>query len=294
MLGRLRLIAPHVTRELRELGLEVFDFGGHLVLPIDETAQAFRPIGGGVQLSDVSCHLVLLSAESFRAPQSVLHVTLQPFGTSLLEEFTGFPQSLERGLSTIRPAVTARGRSSHGVRGVAKSPRRLLQVGARSITRQPFELTCGLLDFFGEPPLRLRLPTGTGRSVLRPCAQAFVLLLLPPRQLAEPFQNLVHLFGILLSLSSIHFLVLIAESVGLQLEQIGQILRARGRASATAAPTALGDLAFPERRLGSLERLQRPLFRTQRILWTPLAKILLSLAHGLDRLWECFRDGREP
>jgi hypothetical protein len=119
-------------------------------------------------------------------------------------------------------------------------------------------------------------------------AGAIVLLLLPRRELAKLLQRLVDLVVclllLLLLLAALHRLVLIAETVLLQLEDVGQVLCVRAIAAATTATTAHRDLDLAEHCFRALQLLERELFRRQRCLRRSVGERLLGRVHRGRRL----------
>jgi hypothetical protein len=122
-----------------------------------------------------------------------------------------------------------------------------------------------LLGLLGHLPL----PTATastGTSGLATLARALVLLLLTCRQLLQALERLIHLAIGLLLRPVLHLLVLIAQLVGFELEEVGQVLGTR--VPAATAPTAAAlhaDLHFLEECIDPLQELQCALLRPERI-----------------------------
>src|SRR5262245_40962525 len=110
---------------------------------------------------------------------------------------------------------------------------------------------------------------------------ARLLSLLPLRGLLHSLTRFVELAMALSLLAPHHRLVLVLQLVGLQLEEVREVLSFRVRL--LSAPTALlltlCHLHFAERLLGALQMGERALLRPQRIVGLPLAELLLCRGH---------------
>jgi len=129
--------------------------------------------------------------------------------------------------------------------------------------------------------------------LLCPCPHAFVFLLLAPCQFAQLLQGLVDGVVDFLAVATLHFLVLVAQSIELQFEEIGEFFPDFSLAAPAAILLALRHLHVAEHRLGSLEILQRSLLGAQRRVGVVLTQGLLGLAHFPGREGEEFRDSGE-
>src|SRR5690606_246318 len=114
-------------------------------------------------------------------------------------------------------------------------PRGFLEIPAPGFAREPLELARGLFGLLR----KLALCAAALRGLLACTPLAFELLLLPSRQLAQSLERRVHTLLRLLPLSLLHCLVLVAQLVQLQLEQVGQVLGIRCRTTAAASALLL-------------------------------------------------------
>jgi hypothetical protein len=160
--------------------------------------------------------------------------------------------------------MTARARTAAPVRRAA--------AGAATTTPAP-------------PPLPVLL-RGALTERLGLATQALRLALLTARQLAQPLQRAVDLRRCRLPLrvGALHLFVLVAQLVGLQPEQVGQLLGAlAATTAATSAVLVEAHLHLAQGRLGALQLLQRALLGRQRLARRAPAEQLLGLPHRRRR-----------
>ena len=153
-------------------------------------------------------------------------------------------------------------RRAHLPGGASKPPGDLRQVRQGALPGQPFQAAGRFLGLLGDPALR---GTGAGARGAQAAPLPLVLLLLPARQFGEPLHHFVHFFvggGAALLLDG---LVLVAQPVHLQLEEVGQVLGLRRRGAAASSPALPeGDLHFAEHRVRPLQVGERLLFPRER------------------------------
>ena len=150
------------------------------------------------------------------------------------------------------------------------------------------------LGFLGQLSLRLARRARLGTSLLLcPGAHAFIFLLLAAGEFAQLFEGLVDGVVDFLALATLDFLVLVAQSVEFQLEEIGEFIADRSLSTTATILLALGHLDIPEHGLGSLEVLQGSLFGAQRRVGVVLAQSRLCRAHFLGGEGEELRDSGE-
>ena len=182
---------------------------------------------------------------------------------------------------------TVRRRPAHRVRGLLQLPRDLLQIPIARLPGQPLQLARGLLGLLGQ--IARRVAAAPLSALLRrgPASLPFQLLFLAAGQLAQLLQRLVDLLVAGLLLAALHGLVLVAQGVGLQLEEVGQILRGGPLLASASAPALLllalqGDEALVGL-LGLLQLPQSALLRRNRAARAERAQGVLRLRHRLDR-----------
>ena len=167
----------------------------------------------------------------------------------------------------------------------------LARISALLLARQPLELPSGLFGLIGQLPLpragRAASPAAALLTVAGELPLALGLLLLPPRQLLQSLQHFVDLVVGRLLLALPERLVLVAQLVGFELEEIRQFV-GRGRSPSAAAPAAalLAVHAHAHVAVGFLRALQareRLLLGRQRILRVPRLQLLLGRLHRRRR-----------
>ena len=260
-LGRLLLLGTGVGRHLVDLPLQVGDLLEHLVLALDEPAHALRgDLVGAGDVDRFPGDLQLLLDQLFAPPQRVLRVALHPPGLVALQEPPRGAQPVQRGTRVGGTLVSSsRGRLPHRVGGVLKLARRLGQTLVGLHARQLLEAPRLLLHLVGERALVLRAAPGGSLRTVGEALSSLGLLFLAPGQLAQALQRLVDLLVRLLAFAALHALVLVLELVQLQLEEVGEVLRARAAAPAPSSSTALllAYLHLVVERLRAQEILQR-------------------------------------
>ena len=122
--------------------------------------------------------------------------------------------------------------------------------------------------------------------------RALVLLLETRSEALELIGRLIDLLIRLLLLfpTALHALVLVAQLLTIELEEVGEVLRALSGATATTSATAHADTHIPEHRLGALQLLERALLRRQRRLRVTVGELLLRRVHDRRRLVQDLRD----
>ena len=159
-----------------------------------------------------------------------------------------------------------------------------MHLGRLLLSRESLEAPGELLRLLGQ--LALRPPSTPARGAGLPAlAGALIFLLLPSGQALESLQRFIHFAVRLLLGATLHLLILVTQFVRFQLEQVGQVLGVRLAPAATAAATTLhADLHLLEHRFRTLQQLQRPLLRRQRIRQLAVSQLLLGELHFCRRL----------
>ena len=159
------------------------------------------------------------------------------------------------GLGDSRVAPVRR-ETAHRVGGLLQLPRDVLEFPVAGLPRQPLQLPRRLLGLLGQVARGIApapLSTLLGRG---PAALAFQLLLLAAGQLAQLLQRLIDLLVGGLLLAPLHGLVLVAQRIGLEFEEVGQVLRAGPPLAAPAAALLLLVLHRHEALVGLFGLLQ--------------------------------------
>jgi hypothetical protein len=255
--------------------LQLLHIVGHLLLAIVQALLAVGTVRSRTrQLANALRNLALLAGQFGRALGGFLHVLRLTRAARLLDQAPSILDAVERGCACRVAGVGLRGRRPpHLVRGVLQPARTFGQVRRVLLTSQPLELPGHVLGLVGELPLASAATAARlSAHVLRPLTRALVFLLLARRQLLQAFEGRVNLGVLVLLLTALHLLVLIPQLVGLELEQIREILGARLTAPAPATTTAAhAHLHVAVHRFGPFQVLQRPLLGRQRLLGVPLA-----------------------
>ena len=272
--GILRLFGQPV-----QLPFEIPEFLDQLVLPVEDGGQRLGPAGEpGRHLAHRLLDLALLLERALRIRDGVLGVPSEPVRLVALQEPARLLERLLRRARLSHPVlVPGGGGAAHRVGGFLEFAGRLGQLGGGVLPREPLQLAGELLGLLGEPALALAAGAGRpGREPFGDALEALLLLLLPPGELLQAFERRIELLVHLLALAPLQLLVLVAEPVHLQVEEVGEVLPDLG--AARSAPSAslvllLGELDLAEDGLGPEEVLEGALLRRER----PLCVVLLEL-----------------
>ena len=286
LVGSVRPVAAGGGGQLVEFGQELADLLRHLGLGLDDA------IGLAPRWAIRTPHRVhavldifLLLGEFLNSLARVVQIALQAVVLHALQLVAHVAQATQCRLGLGDAGVASlRGRPAHRVGDLLQLPRHLLELPLTRLAGEAFQLAGGLLGLLGEIARRLAAASALP-ALLRRGAPAlpFKLLFLAPGQLAQLFQRFVDgLVGGLL-LAPLHGLVLVTQRVGLQLEQVGQILGAG--TLLPLAPAAALLLLFLRhealvRLLGLLQLPERALLGCQRALQVQRPQRIHRLVHG--------------
>ena len=287
------MILARVTRHAIELRLELPNVSLHLLLALDQPI-GLRAIDAAArrilaELVHVVRDAALIVRDLLRLLHGVVQIARRARVLVLVEQPAGFLEPVERGRALPHAAVVRAGRrASHRVRRFLQATRALGDLVVvrivRVLAREALELASHLLRLVRELPLR----STTAAALLaglpaHAVAQALVLLLQPARELFELLRGLVDLVVRLLLLrTAFDGLVLIAQLVRIELEQVCEIFGVR--LLATAATTLLLaalNLVFVECRFRALQMLQGALLRRKRVGRVALQQLLFRRLHLL-------------
>ncbi len=274
--------ASGVAGHAVELLLERLHLPRQRVLALVETLHALRVRFLAVaQSAYLVGDPVLVAGDCLGGVHSALDVLLAAGLAALLELPPRVLEAVQGGKTLReRPALAAGAGAAHGVGRLLQAIRRFLQSGRRVVAGETLEAAAQLVRLLGQSPLlsaaRCALPAGRAGGAP---ALALDLLLLATRQLAKALHRLVDGLVELLALPALHRLVLVLELVELQLEEIRQLVGARGP-TLSATSLAEGHLHVAERGLRPLQVLERPLLGSER----GIQPKHLQLLHGCPHL----------
>ena len=163
----------------------------------------------------------------------------------------------------------------------------LRHLGRLLFAREPLELPRRLFRFLGELALRAATRGAAARTTLRALALAREFLLLARGESLEPLGHLVEPACALLLTALFDLIILVAELVGFEFEQVGQVRRlGRGPTTAARIRLAHADLHLAEGGFGLLEPLEGALLRREGLARLSLHEQLLGGLH----LIACLRE----
>ncbi len=268
-----------VARQLVELLFELFDPACERVLAPAEPLFFGGAIAALSQSRDFVLHRLLFAGEFFRALGRLLHTTRRLLAARLLQHPARLVQPILRRAAAPRSQLSVRGGGPpHLIGGVLQRLGRLLHLGRLLLTRQPFETPRQFFGLLCHLALRPST-TSAGAPRLGTLPRPLVGLLLASGEPLETLERLVDIARRLLLGAVLHLLVLVAELVRLELEEVGEVFGARIPATATAAAVLHADLHFLEQRVDALQQLQRALFGCQRFAQLAGGEELLGGTH---------------
>ena len=289
LVGALGAVAPGRGGELVQPGQDVAHLFGHGLLGLADPPDL---IGRGATHArhrfHAVLHVLLLPGQLVHPLARFLQVALETLVLRSAEIVAGIAQPPQR-----RPclghtgAAPVRRRPAHRVGRLLQLARDLLELPVARLAREPLQLPRGLLRLLGQLPGRVA-PAPALSPLLGggPTLLSLQLLLLAAGELAELLHQLVDLLVGALLLAALHGLVLIAELVRLELEEVGEILGAGSPLTlATAASALLLALQRHEalvRLLGLLELPERALFGTDGATRAQAAQRVHRLVHRID------------
>ena len=174
--------------------------------------------------------------------------------------------------------------------------RDLLEPPVTGFARQALQPASRLLGLLGQRPRRVTAaPLLAALLSRRPALLPLELLLLPAREFAQLLHQLVDFLVGGLLLAALHGLVLVAQFVGLQLEEIGQVLGAGSLLPPPASARLLGLLRHEALvgLLGLLELPERALLGLNRPARLHGPQGVHRLVHRLDGDRQRFHDALE-
>ena len=238
-----------VAGQVIELGQNLAGLFGHALFGFPDPRHL---IGRRTTCSRHGLHPVfyirLLSAQLSCPLLSVGQVPFDPVVLYAFQLVSGVSQSAQRGLGVRGcTAPTVGRRLAHLVGASLELARNLLQLGVTGLPRETLQLPGRLFRFFGQVAGRLA-PTAALTAALLGCRTPSLplqFLLLSARQFPQLLEGFIHLFVRRLLFAALNRLVLVAQLIEFQLEQVGQILSV-GRVPALSAPATLLGLGRHE------------------------------------------------
>ena len=286
--GGLRLVPAPVPANLVELAFESRDALRQLLLRFRDLPHR---LAGALlrQVLDRIPDPVLGRAQPLGLVDRGIHVAAEPLAALPVEIPARSAQLVRRGEAALQSLRASRVRGAHVLRGVPETAGNRRQVGARTLAGQALQPPGHVLGLGGNLVLR---GAGASSRGLDPAPNPFVLLLLPPGEFGEALEHLVHFVVGGGPLPLLHRLVLVAELVHLQLEEIGEVLGlCRGSASApSSAALTEGDLDLAEHGIGPLQVGQGLLFPGEGVIRVAGDEQFLGCRHLGETGVEVFHD----
>jgi hypothetical protein len=241
------LLTLVVERHAIQLRFEIFDSIGHRAFLLRNRLLELllrARIGTLSEFLHVGLHALFLVGQLLRGADGIGNVTRRAARLLLIEQSTGFLEIVE-GLRRIARLLAVCRSTTHGVGSVLQATRGVGQRLILLFARETLELMRLRFRLLREVALSLatrRARCTHATQTVRLRARAIVFLLLPRRELTKLLESLVDLIVrlllLILLLTALHGLVLIAQTILLELEDVGKILRFGFVSAAAAAATS--------------------------------------------------------